>query len=81
MEVLAPLQEGASRAIKPVRDFGGWVGDAFSAKSDNKKLRKHKIFGGKDRCTLYVTDSTHGNILMAQLDAPGLMLHRGRRGV
>ncbi|WP_062364926.1 SMP-30/gluconolactonase/LRE family protein [Variovorax paradoxus] len=37
-------------------------------------------FGGKDRCTLYVTDSTHGNILMTQLDAPGLMLHRGRRG-
>lgn len=37
-------------------------------------------FGGKDRSTLYVTDSTHGNILMAQLDAPGLMLHRGRRG-
>lgn len=37
-------------------------------------------FGGKDRSTLYVTDSTHGNILMAQLDAPGLMLHRGWRG-
>ncbi|TWD85636.1 gluconolactonase [Variovorax beijingensis] len=35
-------------------------------------------FGGKDRSTLYVTDSTHGNILTAQLDAPGLMLHRGR---
>ena len=37
-------------------------------------------FGGKDRSTLYVTDSTHGNILTAQLDAPGLMLHRGRPG-
>jgi gluconolactonase len=37
-------------------------------------------FGGKERSTLYVTDSTHGNILMAQLDAPGLMLHRGRHG-
>ncbi|WPH17025.1 SMP-30/gluconolactonase/LRE family protein [Variovorax paradoxus] len=37
-------------------------------------------FGGKDRSTLYVTDSTHGNILKAQLDAPGLMLHRGQRG-
>ncbi|KLN52542.1 SMP-30/gluconolactonase/LRE family protein [Variovorax paradoxus] len=37
-------------------------------------------FGGKDRSTLYVTDSTHGNILMAQMDAPGLMLHGGRRG-
>ncbi len=40
LEVLSPLQEGASRALKPVRDFGGWVGDVFDAKSDNEKLRK-----------------------------------------
>jgi rod shape-determining protein MreC len=40
MEALAPLQEGASRALKPARDFGGWVGDVFDAKSDNKKLRE-----------------------------------------
>ena len=37
-------------------------------------------FGGKDRCTLYVTDSTHGSILMAQLDTPGSLLHRGPPG-
>jgi rod shape-determining protein MreC len=40
MEALAPLQEGASRALKPARDFGGWVGDAFDAKSENKRLRR-----------------------------------------
>jgi rod shape-determining protein MreC len=40
MEALAPLQEGATRALKPVRDFGGWVGDVFDAKSENKKLRR-----------------------------------------
>jgi rod shape-determining protein MreC len=40
MEALAPLQEGASRALKPARDFGGWIGDVFDAKSDNKRLRK-----------------------------------------
>src|SRR5437867_8874347 len=39
MEVLAPLQEGASRALKPARDFGGWIGDALDAKSENKKLK------------------------------------------
>jgi rod shape-determining protein MreC len=39
MEALAPLQEGASRALKPARDFGGWVGDVFDAKSENKRLR------------------------------------------
>lgn len=40
MEALAPLQEGATRALKPARDFGGWVGDVFDAKSENKKLRR-----------------------------------------
>lgn len=35
-------------------------------------------FGGADRSTLYVTDSTHGRILRATLAAPGLALHAGR---
>jgi rod shape-determining protein MreC len=39
MEALAPLQEGASRALKPARDLGGWIGDVFDAKSENKRLR------------------------------------------
>ena len=34
-------------------------------------------FGGADRSTLYVTDSTHGAILRAPLDAAGLPLNRG----
>lgn len=38
-------------------------------------------FGGADGRTLYVTDSTHGHILRAALDVPGLPLHRqGRAG-
>ena len=40
LEALAPLQEGASRALKPGRDFVGWAGDVFDAKSDNKRLRR-----------------------------------------
>ena len=40
MEALAPLQEGASRAFKPASDFGGWIGDVFDAKSENKRLRR-----------------------------------------
>jgi rod shape-determining protein MreC len=39
MEALAPLQEGASRALKPAQDLGGWFGDVFDAKSENKKLK------------------------------------------
>jgi rod shape-determining protein MreC len=40
MEALAPLQEGADRALKPARDLGGWVGDVVDAKSENKKLHR-----------------------------------------
>jgi rod shape-determining protein MreC len=40
LQALAPLQEGASRALKPARDFVGWGGDVFDAKSENKKLRR-----------------------------------------
>jgi rod shape-determining protein MreC len=40
MQVMAPLQEGASRALKPARDLGGWIGDVFDAKSENKNLHK-----------------------------------------
>ena len=35
-------------------------------------------FGGAGRSTLYVTDSTNGDILCLALDVPGLELHRGR---
>jgi rod shape-determining protein MreC len=40
LQGLAPLQEGASRALKPARDLVGWGGDVFDAKSENKKLRR-----------------------------------------
>jgi rod shape-determining protein MreC len=39
LEALAPLQEGASRALKPGRDLVGWAGDVFDAKSENRQLR------------------------------------------
>lgn len=32
-------------------------------------------FGGEDRATLFVTDSTHGNVLRFRLDVAGLKLH------
>ncbi len=38
--VLSPIEEGASRAFKPVRDLVGWVGDVFDAKGENKTLKK-----------------------------------------
>jgi rod shape-determining protein MreC len=38
LEVVSPIQEGASRALKPFRDLFGWVGDTLDAKGDVKKL-------------------------------------------
>src|SRR4051812_26618798 len=42
LEVVSPIQEGASRALKPVRDLFGWVGDTVSAKGDLKKAREER---------------------------------------
>jgi rod shape-determining protein MreC len=38
-EVLAPIESGASRALKPVRDLFGWTGDTLDAKKENKRLK------------------------------------------
>ena len=40
LDVVSPIQEGASRALKPVRDLAGWFGDTLSAKSENGKLKR-----------------------------------------
>ena len=39
-EAVAPIETGASRALKPVRDFFGWVGDTVDAKDQNADLKK-----------------------------------------
>jgi len=38
-DVVAPIETGANRALKPVRDLFGWLGDSFDAKDDNEQLR------------------------------------------
>jgi rod shape-determining protein MreC len=40
MRIVAPLQSGSARAVKPFRDAWNWVGDLFHAKSENASLRK-----------------------------------------
>jgi rod shape-determining protein MreC len=42
LEVVSPIQEGASRALKPFRDFFGWAGDTISAKGKVKDLTKQR---------------------------------------
>src|SRR4026207_108408 len=42
MEVMAPVQEGANRAIKAFRDFFGRFGDTMDAKQERDRLRKDR---------------------------------------
>src|SRR5262249_46311212 len=40
--VLSPVQDGASRALKPVRDLFGWFGDTARAKKERDQLRAQR---------------------------------------
>ncbi|HEX5853507.1 MAG TPA: rod shape-determining protein MreC [Solirubrobacteraceae bacterium] len=40
LTVVSPLQDGANKALKPVRDLFGWFGDTLHAKSERDALRK-----------------------------------------
>ncbi len=42
LEVVSPIQEGASRALKPFRDLAGWVGDTLDAKGEVEGLRAER---------------------------------------
>lgn len=39
LTVVSPIQDGANKVLKPVRDLFGWFGSTLDAKSENKKLR------------------------------------------
>jgi rod shape-determining protein MreC len=38
-EAFAPIETGASRALKPARDLAGWFGDTLDAKGENEDLK------------------------------------------
>jgi rod shape-determining protein MreC len=40
LTVVSPIQDGANKALKPVRDLFGWVGDTLHARSQRDQLRK-----------------------------------------
>ncbi len=40
LTIVSPIQDGANKALKPVRDAIGWVGDTLHAKSQRDELRK-----------------------------------------
>jgi rod shape-determining protein MreC len=42
LEVLAPIQEGANKALKPARDLFGWFGDTLDAQDQRDQLQKER---------------------------------------
>ena len=40
LTVISPIQDGANKALKPVRDLFGWFDDTLHAKSQTHELRK-----------------------------------------
>jgi rod shape-determining protein MreC len=40
LTVITPIQDGANKALKPVRDLVGWFGDTLHAKHERDQLRK-----------------------------------------
>jgi len=42
LEVLAPIQEGANKALKPARDLFGWFGDTLDAQDVRDRLQHER---------------------------------------
>jgi rod shape-determining protein MreC len=42
LDVISPIQQGASKALKPMRDLFGWAGDTLDAKGQLKAMRKER---------------------------------------
>ena len=52
LDVISPIQEGTSKALKPVRDLFGWTGDTLDAKGQLKDLRKENAALRQQNVTL-----------------------------
>src|ERR1700712_5423157 len=60
LEVVSPVQDLASTALKPVRDSFGWIGDTVSAKGDLKsaKAERDRYRSAAQRSQAAATENT-----------------------
>jgi rod shape-determining protein MreC len=58
LTVVSPIQDGANKALKPVRDLFGWFGDTLHAKSQRNELLKQN-------------DKLHKEVIAEQADEHG----------
>ncbi len=76
LQVVSPIQEGASRALKPVRDLFGWFGDTINAKSEVSGLQKQNAV--LRRAAIAGTDAVRMNTELQKL--VGLDQTKGLQG-
>src|SRR3954464_2399195 len=60
MEVLAPIQEGANRALKPIRDLFGWFGDTLQATSEGARVKKERSALSQENAALQLDNGRLG---------------------
>jgi rod shape-determining protein MreC len=62
MEIVAPIQEGANRALKPFRDLFGWFGDTMDAKDE-----RDRAIAERDRLSKQLAEVTLENRELEQI--------------
>ena len=69
LTVVSPVQDGANKALKPVRDLFGGIGDTFHAKSQRNELRKQVAKLRREVVTEQVDQQSYRQLLsMFHLD-------------
>jgi rod shape-determining protein MreC len=63
LTVVSPIQDGANKALKPVRDMFGWFGSTLKAKSQNAQLRKQLAGARKELTEAQLDRRAYGELL------------------
>jgi rod shape-determining protein MreC len=63
LTVVSPIQDGANKALKPVRDLFGWFGSTLHAKSQNAELRKQLDKVRKELTSKQSNERSYGELL------------------
>jgi rod shape-determining protein MreC len=63
LTVVSPVQDGANKALKPVRDLFGWFGSTLDAKSQNATLRKQLAAARRELIAKQSTEHSYGELL------------------
>jgi rod shape-determining protein MreC len=63
LTVVSPIQDGANKALKPVRDMFGWFGSTLDAKSQNAGLRKQLAAARRELIAKQSNERSYGELL------------------